>query len=76
VWATLLTVGPGPFGYADFGAIGAIDVAQEIQQNTAAQAVATSNADNATWATLSFLVGAAAVTGIWYFYYRPKARRR
>lgn len=59
----------------DPGAFGAIDIQRVIQTQTAADETATSNADNSTWATLSFLVGAAAVTGIWYFYFRPKGRR-
>jgi hypothetical protein len=65
-------MGPGPLGYAGFGAI---DINREIQQNAIADQTAVANTDNATWMTLSFLVGAAGAVGVWYFYLRPKSRR-
>jgi hypothetical protein len=64
-----------PFGYAGAPALG-IDIMAGLQRFNAQQETETNDADNSSWATLSFLVGAAAVTGVWYFYYRPKARRR
>lgn len=40
------------------------------------QAASVANVDNSSWATLSFLVGAVAATGVWYFFLRPQSRRR
>jgi hypothetical protein len=65
-------MGPGPLGTVG---LGALSIQQVVQNQTAYAETDTANADNHTWATLSFLVGAAAVTGVWYFYFRPKGRR-
>ena len=66
------TVGPTSFGYAG---VGDFDPMTGLKRFDIQQQDDTANADNSTWATLSFLVGAAAATGVWYFFLRPKGRR-